>query len=145
MMPPTDLNDKTNFADISGGLLWQYKSNTHFSFTLGSALHHLNEPNVSFYDSSFVSLNYRFNLHGTIEIPLVQKLSIIPSFLFSSQGPSEQLLYGLNSRWYLNAQDQNYVQLGFFAKSTNNYYGRAIPVYVLSATVEIIQSVRFFT
>ena len=68
-MPPTDINEKTNFTDVSVGLLWQYRSNTHFSFNLGSALHHLNRPNVSFSDSSVSKLYQRFNLHGHVEIP----------------------------------------------------------------------------
>lgn len=136
-MPPTGINEKTNFTDVSVGLLWQYKSNTHFSFNLGSALHHLNRPNVSFSDSSVSKLYQRFNLHGHVEIPLVQKFSIIPSFLFSSQGPYEQLLFGFNNRWYPKSLNPNFVQLGFFAKSTNNFNGRYITIYVVSATVEL--------
>lgn len=136
-MTPTDINEKTNFTDVSAGLLWQYRSNTHFSFQLGSALHHLNKPNVSFYKNSVVKLYHRFNLHGNVEIPLTQKFSMVPSFLFSSQGPAEQLLFGFNSKWYLKSLSKNFVQLGVFGKSTNNYYGRAINIYVLSTTVEI--------
>lgn len=136
-MTPTDINEKTNFADVSAGLLWQYRSNTHFSFQLGSALHHLNKPNVSFYKNSVVKLYHRFNLHGNVEIPLIQKFSMVPSFLFSSQGPSEQLLFGFNSKLYLKSLNSNFVQLGIFAKSTNNFNGRAINIYVFSATVEI--------
>jgi type IX secretion system PorP/SprF family membrane protein len=137
MMPPMDINEKNNFADVSAGLLWQYRSNSHFSFNLGTALHHLNRPNISFYDSSVSKLYHRFNLHGHVEIPLVHKFSIVPSFLFSSQGPSDQLLFGLNNRWYPKLHNPNFVQLGFFAKTTKNYNGRDITIYVVSATVEI--------
>jgi len=135
--PPTDLNDKTSYPDVSAGLLWQYRSNTHFSFNLGSALHHLNSPNISFSDSSVEKLYHRFNLHGYVEIPLVQKFSIVPSFLYSSQGPAEQLLFGFNNRWYTTSHNPNFVQLGFFAKTAKNYNGTDINIYVLSATAEI--------
>jgi len=135
--PPTDINEKTSYPDVSTGLLWQYKSNTHFSYQLGSALHHLNSPNVSLFDSSVSKLNHRFNLHGNIEIPLVRSFSMVPSFLFSSQGPSEQLTFGFNNRWYPKSSSPNFVQLGIFAKSTKNYNGNEINTYVLSATVEI--------
>ncbi len=137
-IPPSDINDKTNFADVSAGLLWQYESNTHFSFQLGSALHHLNRPNVSFLDTSVSRLYHRLILHGHVEIPLVRAFSIVPSFLFSDQGPSEQLLFGFNNRWYPKSQYPNYFQLGIFAKTTKNYSGTtAVNIYVLSATVEI--------
>ena len=136
--PPLDINDKTNFADVSAGLVWQYESNTYFSFQLGSALHHLNRPNVSFSDTSVNRLYHRLNLHGHVEIPLVHSFSIVPSFLFSDQGPSEQLLFGFNNRWYPKPRYPNYVQLGIFAKTTKNYSGTtAVNIYVLSATVEI--------
>lgn len=136
-MTPTDLKEKTNFTDVSVGLLWKYRSNTHFSSQLGSALQHLNQPDVSFYNNSVSRLYYRFNLHGIVELPLAPKFSMVPSFLFSSQGPSEQLLFGFNSKYYLKSLNPNFVQLGLFAKASNNYNGRAINVYVLSAAVEL--------
>lgn len=135
--PPADINDRTSYADVSAGLLWQYKSNAHFSFQLGSALHHLNSPNVSFSDTSVYRLNHRFNLHGNIEIPLVRSFSMVPSFLFSSQGSSEQLTFGFNNRWYPAASSPNFVQLGIFARSSKNYSRSEINTYMLSATVEL--------
>ena len=136
-MPPADLNENIFFGDVSGGLLWQYRSKTHFGFQVGGALHHLNRPNISFTTADDNKLYRRFNLHGNVEIPLIHKFSVIPSFLLSSQGPSEQLLFGFNGRWYVNTLNQNFVQLGFFGKSTQNLYGSDINVYVLSTTVEI--------
>jgi len=135
--PPTDINEKTSYPDVSAGLLWQYKSINHFSYQLGGALHHLNSPNVSLFDSSVSKLNHRVNLHGNIEIPLVRSFSMVPSFSFSSQGPSEQLTFGFNNKWYPKSSSPNFVQLGIFATSTKNYNGNEINAYVLSATVEM--------
>jgi type IX secretion system PorP/SprF family membrane protein len=138
MMPPADMNDKTNYADVSAGLLWQYRSNTHFSCQLGSALHHINRPNVSFSDTSVFRLYHRFNLHGHVEIPVVRTLSILPSFLYSDQGPGEQLLFGINNRWYPSMNNPNFVQLGLFAKTAKSFDGTTdIDTYVLSATVSM--------
>jgi type IX secretion system PorP/SprF family membrane protein len=136
--PPTDINDKTSYPDLSTGLLWQYNSNAHFSYQLGGALHHINRPNVSFFDTGEDKLYHRFNLHGNVEIPVVQRFSMVPSFLYSSQGPSEQLTFGFNNRWYPKLSIPNFVQLGIFAKTTKNYSGTTdVNIYVLSATVEI--------
>ncbi len=135
--PPADINDRTSYPDVSAGLLWQYKSNAHFSFQLGSALHHLNSPNVSFSDTGVHRLNHRFNLHGNIEIPLVRSFSMVPSFLFSSQGSLEQLTFGFNNRWYPKSSSPNFVQLGIFARSSKNYSRSEINTYMLSATVEL--------
>ena len=42
-----------------------------------------------------------------------------------------------HNRWYPKSLNPNFVQLGFFAKSTNNYNGSDITIYVVSATVEL--------
>ncbi len=136
--PPTDMNEKTSYPDLSAGLVWQYKSNTHFSFQLGGAMDHLNNPNVSFSDTGVYKLNHRYNLHGNMEIPLVRSFSMAPSFLLTSQGYSEQIAFGINNRWYPKSSSPNFVELGFFAKTTKNYSGTTdVNIYVLSATVEI--------
>ena len=136
--PPTDLNEETNFADVSAGLLWDYRTITHFSFQLGSAWLHMNKPNIAFSDTIVEKLYQRFNLHGNVEIPLMHTFSIVPSFLYWSQGPTDQLLFGFNNRWYPKSSSPNFVQLGIFTKATKNYSGTTdVNVYVLSATVEI--------
>lgn len=134
---PTDLDDNTSYPDIAAGILWHYQSNTHFSYQLGSALHHINKPNISFDKTDDSHLNQLFNVHGEVEIPVFRNFSMIPSFLYSSQEPSEQLLFGFNNRWYPSLLNSNFVQLGFFAKTTKNYDATDIGVYVLSIKAEI--------
>lgn len=137
-VPPEDFRDKIGYPDVSTGLLWQYKCKTHFSYQLGMSLYHLNKPNISLFNNSLEKLSHRLNLHGNIEIPLVKSFSIVPSFLFSSQQPSEQLLFGFNNRWYPKSSSPNFVQLGIFSKTTKNYFGISdISSYTLSATVDI--------
>jgi type IX secretion system PorP/SprF family membrane protein len=73
-VPPDDINPKVNFANVSVGLNWQYNTNTHFSFHLGAAIHHVNRPNISFFETGDEKLYSRFNLHGNVEIPLAYKM-----------------------------------------------------------------------
>ena len=132
-----DLNSAINFADLSVGLNWRYMTNSHFSFQLGSALHHVNKPNISF-DENFESKLYqRFNFHANVELPVADKISIIPSILYFEQGPSNQFFYGFYSKWYLGLIDNNSAQIGFFAKASNSLSGSQITAYVLSASVEL--------
>ena len=135
--PEENLNEKTSYGDLSLGINWNYRSNNHFSSQFGLALSHVNTPNVSFTGDNNSNLSSRFNLHGNIEIPIIHQLSIVPSFLYINQGSSDQLLFGFNSKWYLNQTKPDFVQLGFFLKNTLNFNGRAINVYVISATVEV--------
>lgn len=135
--PEPLLNSKVDYGDVSVGLSWQYVRDTHFSFQLGAAFSHVNKPNVSLRQNGDSRLESRFNLHGNIEIPLTEKVSLIPSFLFSKQDFYEQLLFGFSGKWYLKSADTNFVQVGLFAKTATNFNGVDVNVYVLSASVEI--------
>ncbi|MEZ4982989.1 MAG: hypothetical protein R2769_15670 [Saprospiraceae bacterium] len=76
-IPDTTLNNKTNFIDLSSGIYWQYNSSSHFSAQLGTALSHLNRPDVSLSENREDKL-YEIQ-HGSVEIPITQRKS--PSFL----------------------------------------------------------------
>ena len=136
-IPDTTFNNKANFIDLSSGLYWQYQSRSHFSAQLGSALSHLNRPNVSLSENHADKLYMRFNLHGSVEIPITKKISIVPSFLYLSQGPSDQLLFGGNTKWYLNKENNNNLQFGFFAQTINELNETQVGAYVFTASAEI--------
>lgn len=130
-------NSNIKFADISAGLTWQYLTKSHFSFQFGSAIHHLNRPNVSFSKENETKLSLLLNLHGNVEIPLSNRVSLVPSFLFSNFDTDEQFLVGVSNKWYFKSTDANFVQVGLFTKSTLNFDARAFNVYVISASIEV--------
>ena len=135
--PEEGLKTKISFADFSAGLNWKYVSNSHFSAQVGSAFHHVNKPNVSFFEEGNQDLYVRINLHGNVEIPLAHNSSIIPSFLYTSQGPSEHLLFGMANKWYLKSSDSNFAQLGIYARTAEGFDGWDIVTYSISGLVEI--------
>ncbi len=137
LFPPEDINSKVTFTDFSVGLFWNYITTTHFSFQLGSALHHVNRPDLSFSQTDLYELPLRFNLHGNVEIPICQQLSIVPSFLYTAQSPGDQILFGLSGKYYLQSSNANFLQLGLLGIATVNFDGTLSNVYVLSATVEV--------
>jgi type IX secretion system PorP/SprF family membrane protein len=135
--PDTTLNYKTNFIDLSSGIYWQYNSSSHFSAQLGTALSHLNRPNVSFRENSEINLYMRLNLHGSVEIPITKKFSFVPSFLYLIQKPGDYILFGGNTKLYLNNQNNTNIQLGFFAQTIKVIDETEVGVYVFTASVEI--------
>ncbi len=135
--PVEELNSKVSFTDFSAGLVWNYVTTTRFSFQLGAAMHHINQPNLSFSQNDQDKLRHRYNLHGQVEIPVSKKLSAVPSFLFASQSSIEQLLFGLSGKYYFKSANANFLQLGLLGKTTDNFFGTRLNIFVLSATVEI--------
>lgn len=134
---PVASSPSVNYADVSVGLNWKYVTDSHFGFHLGAGFLHVNKPDVSFSQNGNSRLSPRLNLHGNIEIPLANRFSLVPSFLYSNQEIEDQLLFGLYSKLYLDPTYAHSFQFGAFAKTTSNFFGRALNIYVLSVSLEL--------
>ena len=81
-----------NFEDYKAGALFQYFPDYPFKFKIGYSLHHLNEPNQTFFlkdESNTLKLNNIF--HGSLEYPLKNpKRSIISNAFFQSQAAANE-------------------------------------------------------
>lgn len=134
---PEDFKSKISYPDFSSGINWQYISQNRFQFQLGSGIAHLNKPNVSFFETGTVRPDLRYTIHGVAEVPIMAKISLAPSFLYFKQGFFDQLLFGLAGKFYFKANEFDFLQLGLLAKTTQNFDGRDVNVFVLSTMVEL--------
>ena len=68
------------YPDISAGLLWFSVMNKYTNWYLGAAIHHLNQPNVSFFGdgSKGVNLYNRITPHGGGQFEMKPKISFLP-------------------------------------------------------------------
>ena len=96
VIPDTDFI----YADLSAGVLWFSVIDKYTNWYLGAALHHLNQPNVNFFESA-VSLYSRTTIHGGAQFPLKPKISVLPFFVWMAQGPHRQFNGGANLRFAL--------------------------------------------
>ncbi len=133
---PEGLKSKNSYPDFSTGFNWQYISDNHFQIQLGSGIAHLNRPNISFSETGIDRLYIRYSIHGNAEIPLMSKASLSPSFLYLKQGIIDQLLFGLAGKIYFISNDNDFFQIGLYAKTTQNYYGTDLNIFVLSTMME---------
>jgi len=134
---PTEFESEKSFGDVSLGANWKYLTDGGLLFQIGSALHHINRPNVSFVEDSSDDLRLRFTNHGSLEIPLLNKLSLIPSFHFSSQGSHRRLLLGANGKWYFDSARISNFQIGFYTTLGRDLTDTEITSHALSTTFEI--------
>ncbi|MFM2394068.1 MAG: hypothetical protein RLZZ546_2050, partial [Bacteroidota bacterium] len=92
------------YPDISAGLLWFSVMNKYSNWYLGAAIHHLNQPNVSFFSAGGqgnVSLYNRITVHGGGQFEMRPKVSILPFAVFMSQGPHREFNGGASLRFAL--------------------------------------------
>jgi type IX secretion system PorP/SprF family membrane protein len=87
--PSGEAEPKSNlFGDFNMGLMWYAVYADNRSFYIGGALNHLTKPNVSFLQNKDERLYRRWTVHGGGELPLNRELSLMPSLMFTKQGPS---------------------------------------------------------
>ncbi len=92
--PIAQQGDQTeNFADFSAGFMGFTEQ-----FYGGFAVHHLAEPNVSFYDNPDSKLPRKYTAHVGMMLPLDNTRNperyISPNILYQNQGPFQQFNFG---------------------------------------------------
>ena len=89
------------YPDIGGGLVWFSTLGDRKSIYGGVALHHLNQPQVSFLGRD-ENLFSRLTIHAGGEYPLNPKMSLKPDFIYLAQGPHRQYNFGTALRFKLS-------------------------------------------
>jgi len=87
------------YPDIAAGLMWFSVIDEKTNWYLGAALHHLNQPNVSFLNTRPVSLYSRATIHGGAQFPVSLRMSVLPFFVYMSQGPHKEFNGGASVRF----------------------------------------------
>ena len=82
--------DPLFYGDISAGFLWSISPQRNTSYHLGFAIQHMNQPNISgLYSKNDNEKKYmKFTGHFGSQIPISDRLAIMPGFLLLKQGPS---------------------------------------------------------
>ncbi|MCB0762281.1 MAG: PorP/SprF family type IX secretion system membrane protein [Flavobacteriales bacterium] len=98
---PTTRNSRTHL-NLNIGLGYYFKPERRKEFYAGFGLYNLNNPRQSFYDASGVNLDPRFNVHVNAAFPITEKVDVLPSILFQSQGKFKEVIVGSLARYILN-------------------------------------------
>ncbi|MBC7693892.1 MAG: PorP/SprF family type IX secretion system membrane protein [Burkholderiales bacterium] len=99
-------------ADFVGGLAYHYAKSEHFisaqdgtKFDIGFSAFHYNMPTYSFVNSGDKQFT-KFILHSNFDIGIKNAgMAIVPSFLYSRQGPSQETNVGCMFKYII--QDQS--------------------------------------
>ena len=120
--------DNNNFIypDVGVGLIWFSVLDAKTSFYGGVALAHVNEPNVSFFTQqpgapapgdppNAANLFRRVTIHGGGELPLAEKLSLLPGFVVNLQGPHREYNAGTSVKFDIG-EDGDAFHIGLWAR-----------------------------
>lgn len=116
ILPPNNFG----YADVGIGLTYSGQPSDDLKVFLGTALHHANQPNLSFFsfdntiDPNTLTdfpLYAKFSALASVDFQIANFTSISPRLVYISQGPSSQLSVG------------SYIRFNFIQSNTALYTG----------------------
>ena len=91
-----------NWVTIAAGLRWSYEFDRRNRMDVGVAAYNLTGPPNTFVSNEDGALQRRYNIHGNVQFKLIEKMDLIPGFLYSTQGKSKNFVTGLSGRYMYN-------------------------------------------
>jgi type IX secretion system PorP/SprF family membrane protein len=122
------------FMDMSAGILWFSTFGKDKNFYAGGAFSHLNRANVSFQNQN-IPIYAKFTGHMGGELPIADKIGLVPGVVTFFQGPSFQLNGGTSFKFMLGDSRRNNqaFQLGGWARVSNRLeQGLLLDAFILS-------------
>lgn len=107
------------FLDFNAGLLWYAILDDNASIYAGGALHHINEPNISFVETMDEVLHRKWVGHAGGEIPFSQQLSLLPAVAVMGQNKGMSAAVGANVRYTNRDWKEIAVRAGAWAHVVN--------------------------
>ncbi len=111
------------FSDLSIGLNYTYAPSNRTSFFAGFAMHHVFQPQVTFYnfdDGGDSKLFRKYSAQISASIPVSDLMSISPRLLFASQGPHLEINTGANLRYQFNDFGSTALHIGSWVRPVSN-------------------------
>lgn len=117
-LPPNNFS----YGDMNVGINYTAALTKSASIFVGASMHHIFGPRISFYyDKEFrpdedERLYRKYSAQLSAQLPIGQRMQLIPRVLVSSQGPHFRITAGSNIRVPLNDYNSTAVQLGAWAR-----------------------------
>ncbi len=109
------------YADLSAGLLWFSVFDKETNVFFGLAYHHLNQPNLTFYDGTVEALYSKLTFHGGGEFMFNSDVGMVPGLMIRLQGPSMEVIPGTSLKFIFgNSRDEQSFQAGLWVRISNS-------------------------
>jgi len=127
--PTDEILPENNFGffDMNVGLNYTYSPNRGVGVFFGAAMHHILEPQISFYydpndpDNTADHLMHRkYTGHLDISIPVKEDLRLSPRALVYAQGPHFAAVSGMNARIVIADYNGTALHLGSWVRGVKN-------------------------
>ncbi|MCO6487349.1 MAG: PorP/SprF family type IX secretion system membrane protein [Phaeodactylibacter sp.] len=126
------------YLDFNAGVLWYVLFDDNLSLYAGGALHHLNNPSISFLENSEDKLDTRWTAHAGGEIPFTRELSLLPAVAVMGQNTHFSTTVGGNFRYTNRDWKEVAIRAGGWAHLSNELEsGMAMDAVAVTAILEM--------
>lgn len=115
-----------SFTDFSVGLNYSVAPTRNLAFFLGGAIHHVGQPEISFYniedepDSPSEKLYQRYTGHLSANIKFNNQLMMVPRAMVQLQGPHTEINAGTNFRISISEYSGTALNIGGWVRPVGN-------------------------
>ncbi len=127
-----------SFSDMAVGLNYSGQYDNDFGLFAGVGYFHFLAPNVSFYqkDDDPNKLFPKWSGHVALQIPVANRVAVLPRALFALQGPHLEVNAGANLRFKMGEYGGSAFHVGSWARPVKNENGFGLDAVVLMAGLE---------
>jgi type IX secretion system PorP/SprF family membrane protein len=92
---------RITYFELGGGVAYLWRKNARKQINIGVSALHLNRPKQSFFENDEIKLDMKTCISGLAEFPVSEKIDVIPTFLYQSQGKFKETVVGGFGKYYL--------------------------------------------
>jgi len=96
------------YANLNAGINWSYKPKKRNKVEGGFSVYNISTPKQSFFGNNFILLDQRFNIHASGQFMLSDRVDVLPTFLFMTQGTFREINGGGSFKYILNKNPNHY-------------------------------------
>ncbi len=104
-------NESSSVFDFHAGFMWYNFIRDNSSVFTGFSVYHAMQPKESFLGTD-ANIMRRLIWHGGRRIPLGEKLSIVPNFIWMFQNKANNLTLGTSAEYHLNPEKNTSIKAG---------------------------------
>jgi type IX secretion system PorP/SprF family membrane protein len=92
---------RITYFELGGGIAYLWRKTARKQVNIGVSALHLNRPKQSFFGDDGIKLDVKTSISGLAEFPVAEKIDVIPTFLYQSQGKFKETIVGGFGKYYL--------------------------------------------
>lgn len=110
-----------NFGDVNFGIAGQYILNKKQRFILGTSLHHLTTPVITYQGNDQSSLDLKSSTYALFSMPINLKTDVVAELIYNRQGKYNEFIPYASLKYYLNKDANQSVSAGLSVRAKDAF------------------------